>query len=94
LQKTEIEKEKAEFEEKIEEYLALKGRKTRESYKPAFRKFLIFYRPKYGKDAGFVHFLKRIFEDLKRDPLDRERVAEVELKEKNPDIWKELELRR
>jgi integrase len=80
---------KIEFEEEIEEYLALKGKKTRESYRPAFRKFLTFYKAKYGKDVGISHFLDRIFAEFKKDQRDQKRIAETELTEFVDDLLKQ-----
>ena len=66
-------------EQEVEDYLALKSETTRAAYSAAFRSFLKFYKNKYGKDAGFSHFLDRIFEEFKKPPREQKRVAETEL---------------
>jgi integrase len=68
-----------EFEQEIKDYLALKGKDTAGAYASAFRKFLEFYQTKYGKGAGFSHFLDRIFEEFKKPMRDQGRIAETEL---------------
>ena len=69
-----------EFESEIQEYLNLKKSKsTVNAYSSAYANFLEYYQGKYGKDAGFSHFLDRIFEELKKDQRDRKRIIEIEM---------------
>jgi integrase len=70
---------RAKFEPEVEEYLALKSKRTAQIYSSGLGKFLIFYQSKYGKDADFSHFLDRLFEEFKKPPRERSRVAEIEI---------------
>lgn len=67
------------FEDPVEEYLTLKGKKTAQIYRTGLSRFLTYYQSKHGKDANFKHFLDRIFEELNKDPSEQKRVAEIEI---------------
>ena len=70
---------KSRFGEEAEKYLRLKGETTRRIYGSAFSLFLRFYQSKYGKGKGFSDYLDRIFEELKKERRQQERIAETEL---------------
>jgi integrase len=70
---------RAKFEPEVEEYLALKSKRTAQIYSSGLAKFLTFYQSKYGKDADFSHFLDRVFEEFKKPPREQSRVAEIEI---------------
>jgi hypothetical protein len=67
------------FEPEVEEYLALKSKKTAQIYKSGLAKFLTYYQSKHGKGTGFSHFLDRIFEEFKKPIREQSRVAEIEI---------------
>jgi integrase len=69
------------MEPEIEEYLKLKDKNTAGAYASAYRKFLVFYQTKYGKDKGFSNWLDRIFEEFKKPPRDQDRIAEKDVSE-------------
>ena len=71
---------KARFESEVEQYLNLKEKNTAGAYASAFRKFLDFYKAKYGEDKGFGHWLDRIFGELKKPPREQDRLAENDVK--------------
>jgi integrase len=70
---------KIKFEPEIEEYLALKSKRTAQIYSSGLTKFLTYYQSKHGKDKWFSHFLDEIFEEFKKPQRDQRRVAEIEL---------------
>ncbi|MGA3110878.1 MAG: tyrosine-type recombinase/integrase [Candidatus Bathyarchaeia archaeon] len=67
------------FDDEVEKYLVLKGKATGQVYASAYTKFLIFYRAKYGKDASFPHFFKRVYDDLKKPISEQEDLVDIEL---------------
>jgi integrase len=69
-----------ELDSETKQYLALKKSKsTFRAYSAGFQNFLDYYHGKYGKDVGMSHFLDRIFEEMKKDQRDRQRLAETEI---------------
>jgi integrase len=72
---------RAKFEPEVEEYLALKSKRTAQIYSSGLSKFLTFYQSKHGKGEGFSHFLDRIFEEFKKPMREQKRVAEIEITE-------------
>ncbi len=70
---------KLTFEPEVEEYLALKSKKTAQIYKSGLAKFLTYYQSKHGEGKLFAHFLDRIFEEFKKPPREQERIAEIEI---------------
>ena len=67
------------FEPEVEEFLALKSKRTAQIYSSGLSKFLKYYQSEHGKGKGFAHFLDRIFEEFKKPQRDQRRVAEIEL---------------
>ncbi|MGA2681910.1 MAG: site-specific integrase [Candidatus Bathyarchaeia archaeon] len=67
------------FEDEIERFLILKGKATGQVYASGYTKFLTFYQHKYGKDANFGHFFKRIYDDLKKPIDQQENLVDIEL---------------
>ena len=48
-------------------------------YKASFNEFLTFCRQQYGEKASIGQFLDRIFENMKKPPRERKRLAESEI---------------
>jgi integrase/recombinase XerD len=65
--------------DEVEEYLKLKSQSTAEIYRTGFRKFITYYRGKYGDEVGFNHFLDRLYENLRLPMREQKRVAELEM---------------
>jgi integrase len=67
------------LEPEVEEYLALKSRRTAQIYRSGLAKFLTYYQSKHGADNNFSNFLDRIFEEFKKPPREQSRIAEIEI---------------
>lgn len=67
------------FEPEVEEYLALKSRRTAQIYRSGLAKFLTYYQSNHGADNNFSNFLDRIFEEFKKPPREQSRIAEIEI---------------
>jgi len=68
-----------QFEPEIIEYLQLKSESTQNAYSSAFKMFLEYYHDKHGEDKGLVHYLNRVFDEMKKPMREQRRVAELEL---------------
>jgi integrase len=69
------------FEPDLEEYLSLKSPATARVYSCGFKRFLEYYRDKYGEDANFRHFLLRIQAEFQKPLLEQEHIIEKEISE-------------
>ncbi len=67
------------LDERIEEFLGLKGKSTARVYRAGLKLFLEYYREKHGEEADFDDFLDLIFEEFKKGPREQRRVAEPEI---------------
>ena len=67
--------------EDVEEYLKLKSQSTAEIYRTGFRKFITYYRGRYGEDVDYNHFLETLFDNSQLLPQERKRVGELEMVE-------------
>ena len=65
--------------EEVEEYLKLKKRSTADSYKVGFRRFLQYYKARYGEDKGFSDLLNRLDENMRLPRRERKLLAELEI---------------
>lgn len=65
--------------DEVEEYLKLKSESTAEIYRTGFRKFITYYRGRYGESVGFNHFLDRLYENARLPLKEQKRVAELEM---------------
>ena len=72
---------KIDIEEEVKEYLKLKKKSTAESYGTQFRRFLRYYKAKYGGDADFNHLLDRLDTNMQLPRRDRKLLAELEMSE-------------
>ncbi|MBC8273610.1 MAG: tyrosine-type recombinase/integrase [Chloroflexi bacterium] len=66
-----------ELGEEADAYLALKKKSTRTTYQNQLRRFLRWYKSKYGEDKGFDHLLDQMDKNQKLPRRDRKHVAET-----------------
>jgi hypothetical protein len=72
---------KIDLVDEVKEYLKLKKKTTVESYGTQFRRFLRYYKAKYGEEAGFDHLLDRLDKNMQLSRRDRKLLAELEMSE-------------
>ena len=63
------------------EWLSTKARTTAKAYHRRLRRFMRWYRSRYGDDVSISHFLDRLDENLRLPRRERKKLAELEMVE-------------